>query len=42
VLSYEALAEGIDAEHVLARVLGTVPAPRVVPAQDPSAAARPA
>jgi MoxR-like ATPase len=42
VLSYEALAEGIDADAVLARVLSTVPAPRVVPAQDPSAAARPA
>jgi MoxR-like ATPase len=38
VLSYEALAQGVDAEHVLARLLSTVPAPRVVPAQDPSAA----
>ena len=40
VLSYEALAQGIDVEHVLARLLSTVPAPRVVPAQDPSAARR--
>jgi MoxR-like ATPase len=38
VLSYEALAQGVDVEHVLARLLSTVPAPRVVPAQDPSAA----
>jgi MoxR-like ATPase len=42
VLSYEALARDIDADTVLARVLSTVPAPRIVPAQDPSAAGRPA
>jgi MoxR-like ATPase len=39
VLSYEALAQDVGAEHVLARLLSTVPAPRVVPGQDPSAAA---
>jgi MoxR-like ATPase len=42
VLSYEALARDVDADTVLARVLSTVPAPRIVPAQDPSAAGRPA
>jgi MoxR-like ATPase len=39
VLSYEALAQDVGSEHVLARLLSTVPAPRVVPAQDPTAAA---
>jgi MoxR-like ATPase len=43
VLSYEALAREITPDHVLARVLSTVPAPRVAPSQvevgaDPSAA----
>lgn len=33
VLSYEALANGIDAERVLIRILSTVVAPRVVPSQ---------
>ncbi|MGE3620865.1 MAG: AAA family ATPase, partial [Acidimicrobiia bacterium] len=33
-LSYEALAQGREADHVLARILSTVPAPRVVPVQD--------
>ena len=33
VLSYEALAQDVDAEAVLARVLSTVPAPRVTPSQ---------
>ncbi len=40
-LSYEALAQGLEADHLLARVLSTVPAPRVVPAQDPTAAHAP-
>jgi MoxR-like ATPase len=31
VLSYEALAQGIGVEHVLARLLSTIPAPRVTP-----------
>ena len=33
LLSYEALAQDVDVEQVLARVLGTVPAPRLSPAQ---------
>jgi MoxR-like ATPase len=37
VLSYEALAQDIGVEDVLGRLLSTVPAPRVAPAQDPSA-----
>ncbi len=40
VLSYEALAQGIGVEHVLVRVLSTVPAPRIAPSQAPSAASR--
>jgi len=36
VLSYEALAQGRDVEDVLIRILSTVPAPRVSPAQDPA------
>jgi MoxR-like ATPase len=31
VLSYEALARGLSTDHLLARILGTVPAPRVAP-----------
>ncbi len=34
VLSYEALARDLTADHLLARVLGTVPAPRLAPSQD--------
>ncbi len=34
VLSYEALAQGVDEEQILARVLSTVPAPRVTPIQE--------
>ena len=33
LLSYEALAQDVDVEQVLSRVLSTVPAPRVSPAQ---------
>ena len=37
VLSYEALAEDIDVEHVLVRLLSTIPAPLVSPTtQDPA------
>jgi MoxR-like ATPase len=39
MLSYEALAQGVTADQVLARVLSTVPAPRIVPdreRRDPS------
>jgi MoxR-like ATPase len=35
LLSYEALAQDVDVEQVLARVLGTVPAPRLSPIQGP-------
>ncbi len=38
VLSYEALAREITVEHILARVLSTVPAPRLAPSQDATAA----
>ncbi|WP_421120406.1 AAA family ATPase [Aquihabitans daechungensis] len=41
VLSYEALARDITVNDVLARILATVPAPRVAPSQDPSATAPP-
>jgi MoxR-like ATPase len=41
VLSYEALAQGMSVDHVLARLLSTVPAPRLAPSQDPSAASHP-
>ena len=34
VLSYEALAEGIEVEQVVARLIATVPQPRVAPSQD--------
>ncbi len=37
VLSYEALAQDVSVDDVLARLLSTVPAPRVAPSQDPSA-----
>ncbi len=33
LLSYEALAQDVDVEQVMTRVLSTVPAPRVTPAQ---------
>ena len=33
VLSYEALAQGLSAEQILARLLSTVPAPRIAPTQ---------
>ena len=36
VLSYEALARELTSEHVLARILSTIPAPRVAPSQDPA------
>jgi len=38
VPSYEALAQGLTVEHLLTRLLSTVPAPRVSPSQDPAAA----
>jgi MoxR-like ATPase len=34
VLTYEALARDITPDHVLARVMSTVPAPRIAPSQD--------
>ena len=33
VLSYEALAQGLSTEQILARLLATVPAPRIAPTQ---------
>jgi MoxR-like ATPase len=36
VLSYEALAQGREVEQILARILSTVPAPRITPTQDPA------
>ena len=36
VPSYEALAQGVSVEQILARLLSTVPAPVVTPAQDPT------
>jgi len=36
VLSYEALARNLTADHILARVLGTVPAPRIAPSVQPA------
>jgi MoxR-like ATPase len=38
VLSYEALARDLTADHLLARILGTVPAPQVAPSMAPTAA----
>jgi MoxR-like ATPase len=38
VLSYEALARDVSVDDVLGRLLATVPAPRVAPSQDHSAA----
>jgi MoxR-like ATPase len=35
VLSYEALARNLTSDHLLARVLGTVPAPRITPSMAP-------
>ncbi len=34
LLSYEAIADGISAEHIVNRVVSTVPAPRLAPSQD--------
>jgi MoxR-like ATPase len=40
VLSYEALARGLSTDHLLARILGTVPAPRVAPSVQPPVTAQ--
>jgi MoxR-like ATPase len=42
VLSYEALAQGLVVDQLLARMLATVPAPRVAPSQDPAGTSAPA
>jgi MoxR-like ATPase len=34
VLSYEALARELTTDHVLSRVLSTIPAPRIAPHQE--------
>ncbi len=39
VPSYEALAQGLTVEHLLARLLSTVPAPRIAPSQATTAQA---
>ena len=36
VLSYEALAQDLSTDHIVASVLSTVPAPRIAPSQDPA------
>ena len=41
VLSYEALADGVQAEDLVAKVLAAVPAPSLAPARQSSDAARP-
>ena len=40
VPTYEALAQGLAVEQLLARLLSTIPAPVVAPSQDPTAAFR--
>jgi MoxR-like ATPase len=42
VLSYEALADGIEADHIVERILTAIPLPRVSPGQDRDPAGRPA
>jgi MoxR-like ATPase len=37
LVSYEAIAQGIEADQIVARLLSTVPAPRLTPTQDASA-----
>ena len=37
VVSYDALAQGVEASQIVATLLATVPAPRLTPTQDPSA-----
>ena len=37
LLSYEAIADGVEPDQVVGRVLSTVVAPRVAPSQDPAA-----
>lgn len=37
VLSYEALAQGVEASRIVATLLATIPAPRLTPTQDASA-----
>ncbi len=41
VPSYEALAQGLTVEQILTRILSTIPAPRVSPAQGEAASATP-
>ncbi|MEW6154151.1 MAG: AAA family ATPase [Actinomycetota bacterium] len=41
VLSYEALAEGVEADQIVRQVLEAVPAPRLAPSQDPTAGLTP-
>ena len=39
LLTYEALAREVTSDHILVRILSTVPAPRISPSQDPLRAA---
>jgi MoxR-like ATPase len=41
VLSYEALADGVSVDDLLATILTRVPAPRLAPSQDATASAPP-
>ena len=41
VLSYEALADGIEADHVIERIVTSIATPRVSPGQDHQAESRP-
>ena len=36
VLSYDAVADGVDPRWIVDRVLAAVPAPRIAPAREPS------
>ena len=41
VLSYDALADGVPVDHIIARVLATVPLPQVTARPQHAGAARP-
>jgi MoxR-like ATPase len=41
VLSYEALADGVDADHVVDRIITAIQLPRITPGQDREPGARP-
>ncbi|MFI5047166.1 MAG: AAA family ATPase [Acidimicrobiia bacterium] len=41
VLSYEALADGVEADHIIDRIVTSIATPRITPGQDRQAEARP-